>query len=109
MPFFKTPPIVSEPLREYAKGRPCTLRIPGICQDNGRNTCGCHINSNEKGTGNKSPDLFMVVGCWACHGWMDGGYLEHGVTKAERDAEVLRAYLESLLMYQRAGLVSVEC
>ncbi|MDZ7658041.1 nuclease domain-containing protein [Fodinibius sp.] len=97
--------IESEKLREWCKGQSCTLRIPGVCKDNGRNTCGCHLNSNAKGWGNKSPDFLMVIGCYRCHEFIDGGWVHTEWTKAEVQAEKLRALKESLILYAKHGFL----
>lgn len=102
----KPVPVISKKIRRFARGRPCALRIPGVCSDNGANTCACHVNSNRKGTGNKSPDLFTVIGCPSCHRWMDSEWAGK-VSKDQRDAEILRAMIETQTLYLQAGLVEV--
>lgn len=105
---YKNPTVVSEALREWCLGQPCTLRIPGICKDNGCNTCGNHINSNWKGMGNKSPDIWMVIGCHACHYFIDKGWADdEDWTEAKRDAEILRALFETQGLFLQRGFVKI--
>ena len=104
---FKNPNIESKALREWCKGRPCTLRLQGICQDNGRNTCGNHINSNWKGMGNKSPDIWIVIGCFACHRFIDEGWANSDMSEAERDAEILRALFETQGLFLQRQFISI--
>lgn len=103
----KNPTVESKALRDWCKGQPCTIRIPGICKDNGRNTCGCHLNSNVKGWGNKSPDFLMVIGCNACHSFIDGGWVQTEWTKVEVKAEKLRALKETLIIFSKHGFIKI--
>lgn len=105
--YSKTPTIKSKKLTRFAEGKPCTIRIPGVCEPSRDTTVACHLNSNYKGTGNKSPDLLTVIGCYKCHAWIDGGYVGKA-SKAERDSEVLRAFKETLMEYYKAGLIKVQ-
>lgn len=59
-------------LRNEARGRDCTIRIPGICNRNPETTCGCHRRmAGISGMGMKVPDIFMAWGCSACHSYVD--------------------------------------
>ena len=103
----KNPVIKSKKLTSFAKGKPCTIRIPGVCESRRNTTVACHLNSNYKGTGNKSPDLLTVIGCSKCHAWIDREYAGK-VSKAQRDSEVLRAFKETLMEYVKAGLITIK-
>ena len=43
-------------LRESAKGQPCMVRIPGVCNGNPETTVLAHLNGG--GMGMKNPDFF---------------------------------------------------
>lgn len=58
---------------QAAKGQPCTLKIPGVCNYTPETTVPCHLQSDIKGTGYKSDD-FTVDGCSACHAAIDGDW-----------------------------------
>jgi len=56
-------------LRNEAKGRGCTVRLPGICNHNSETTVLAHIRlSGVSGMGMKADDL---LGAWACSGCHD--------------------------------------
>ena len=46
-------------IRKSAKGESCSLRVHPNCQD-GETVVLCHLNSNYRGVGLKSPDAFNV-------------------------------------------------
>lgn len=64
----------STPARRAARGRDCTLMIPGICNRDPATTVLCHSNRLEhgKGMGLKSPDAKACFGCSDCHDVLDG-------------------------------------
>jgi len=59
-------------LRQQARGRPCQIRVPSICNDNAETTVGCHYRmAGLSGIGSKPHDLFIAWGCSACHAYVD--------------------------------------
>lgn len=56
-------------LRKSAKGRECTIRIPGVCNFNPETTVLCHLGGG--GLGMKHPDLLAAFGCSDCHNEVD--------------------------------------
>jgi hypothetical protein len=51
-------------LRKLAEGKPCMIRIPGICNHDPATTVLAHIRmAGITGAGIKAPDL---LGAWAC-------------------------------------------
>lgn len=61
-------------LRKLAKGKPCMVRIPGVCNHDPETTVLAHLNGG--GMGMKHNDLLGSWCCSACHAWVDGGYSE---------------------------------
>lgn len=60
-------------LRNYARGMPCMIRLPGVCNFNPETTVLCHVRmSGISGMGHKAPDLLGSWGCSACHAAVDG-------------------------------------
>jgi len=57
-------------LRKLARGRDCTIRIPGSCNGNPETTVLCHLPGG--GMGYKQDDLFAAWGCSGCHDAIDG-------------------------------------
>ena len=50
-------------LREYARGKPCMIRLPGICNRDNTTTVLCHERiSGLSGAGLKAPDFFAAWG-----------------------------------------------
>jgi len=58
-----------------AQGRPCLLRIGGVCNRDPETTVACHSNWQEHGKAGarKADDHRTVWGCSACHHWFDRG------------------------------------
>ena len=95
--------IVSNKLRQSARGRDCTLRLPGICSGDPETVVLCHLPVGMKGMGMKSPDLFAVFGCCNCHAVIDGR------AKGEFDGkDLLRALAETQMYWVETGLLVVK-
>lgn len=76
MTSLKNPHIHLPKWTEAAKGQPCTLTIPGVCQDEPSHatTVACHLPSEGKGVAYKTDDTASVDGCHACHAAIDGDW-----------------------------------
>lgn len=61
-------------LRRAAKGRPCMVRIPHVCDGGGETTVLAHYRMpGNSGTGTKPDDLaYGAWCCWGCHEVIDG-------------------------------------
>jgi hypothetical protein len=59
-------------LLKMARGRPCLLLVPGVCNHRLDTTVAAHENEG-KGMGIKAPDNRSVWACYACHSWYDSG------------------------------------
>jgi len=65
-------------LRDFARGQPCTIRIPGVCNFDESTTVLCHDRSaGVAGIGQKPCDLNGAHGCSACHDVTDGRVKTH--------------------------------
>lgn len=59
-------------LRKQAKGRGCTVRLPGVCNHNSETVVLCHVRlSGISGMGLKADDLLGAWACSQCHGAID--------------------------------------
>jgi hypothetical protein len=59
-------------LRKLAKGRECTVRIPGVCCGNRETVVLAHYRlSGLNGMGMKPPDLIAAYACFECHNAID--------------------------------------
>lgn len=63
--------IISQKLRNSAKGELCTLNVVGYCLGGTETTVLCHAPSAMKGMGSKSPDFWAAFGCAGCHEALD--------------------------------------
>ncbi|MFN2095142.1 DUF1364 domain-containing protein [Pantoea agglomerans] len=93
-------------LRKAARGRECTIRIPGVCSFNPETSVLAHYRlSGLCGTGIKPSDLTGAIGCDNCHAAVDGRL------KTEYSYEELRlmhaeGVLRTLDIWEREGLIS---
>jgi hypothetical protein len=95
--------IVSQKLRDSAKGQPCMFQIPGICQPNNETVCLCHLPSDIKGMGNKSDDFHAAFGCHSCHQAID----LHRLSKESELFYSMRALQRTMRNWVARGLVIV--
>lgn len=59
-------------LTDYAKGKPCLIRIPAICSGRDDQTVACHVKlTGYHGTALKMLDWFIAFGCMPCHDAVD--------------------------------------
>lgn len=60
-------------LRKLARDRPCTIRLPGICNRDPQTTVLAHYRlSGISGMGMKGPDILGAWACSKCHDAVDG-------------------------------------
>lgn len=91
--------IKSKKITQSARGECCTLRVSPQCQD-GETVVACHLNSNSRGTGFKSPDIFVVYGCYWCHQMLDSSKVDY--------QDQLRALQETQMKLFEKGLLVVK-
>ena len=95
--------VVSQKLRDSARGQCCTLRIPGVCNFNSETTVLAHLPCGHKGAGMKSPDMMAVFCCYACHAYIDG---ENRWRVSAYD--YLRALAETQMVWVSTGLMTIK-
>ena len=88
-------------LRNSARGRDCTLNIAGACNYTPATVVLCHIDSEEKGMGIKSPDWFAVFGCSDCHSALDGHEVE------DRHFYINRALLRTWKVWIEEDIIKI--
>ena len=91
-------------LRKLAKGKPCMLRIPYVCNHNPETTVLCHLNG--WGMSGKHPDLLAAWGCSDCHSWVDRDYAKFH-TKEQRDFLHLEGIIRTQQELLKMGLAEV--
>lgn len=75
MNFPKDPPSRNPHLLSMARGMPCLLRVPGICNNDTDTVVAAHSNLGRHGKGGarKAHDHYSVWACARCHTWLDQG------------------------------------
>ncbi len=68
----KQKPIVSQKIRNAAKGEECTLNIVGVCNYDPSTVVLCHLPDESHGMAKKSDDISACFGCSDCHDAIDG-------------------------------------
>ena len=92
---FKATPWVSSPIRRFARGQACTLRMPW-CNNDHETTVLCHIRvAGFNGWGMKPLDIFGYHGCSECH---------RRESEAGND-DIQRAMMETQTRLYEAGLI----
>ena len=94
--------IRSRAVLDSAKGAPCALRLPGICNSNPETTVWAHLNSFGKGMGMKTHDILGFPACSSCHAAYDTGK-----DRSKYVGDALRALCETLVGLVLSGVVSV--
>lgn len=87
--------IRSDAVLRHAKGQPCMIHLPGICNSNPETTVFCHLNSFGKGMGMKTHDILGFFGCASCHAYVDVG---HGTKPLMTDLELAQSVMGAVCM-----------
>ena len=102
--------IRSRKVLDSAKGQPCSIRLPGICNSNPETTVWAHLNGAAfgKGMSIKAHDVLGFHACSDCHSYYDTG---HGTEAWLDDATLLECLLsavcETWVRLIKAGIVFV--
>lgn len=84
-------------LRNLARGKPCMVRLPSVCNFDNTTTVLAHLNqSGISGRGLKAPDPLGAWACSECHRCVDSNGQTHGM---ERDY-VRLAFMEAMARTQ---------
>jgi len=92
--------IQSKKIRQSARGECCALRTSPQCGYDDETVVFAHLNSNHRGMGLKSPDLFGVYSCSMCHAELDSSKVEA--------ADQLRALMDTQMKLCEKGLIVVK-
>ena len=95
-------------LRAYAKGKPCTIRVPGICLCDPEKTVLAHVRMiGISGAGMKAPDLLAAHACSACHDYVDFRS-DNDVEYEKRRLLLLDGVARTLALLIEHGIVTVK-
>ncbi|MCA0846082.1 nuclease domain-containing protein [Salipiger thiooxidans] len=91
-------------IRQDARGRECSLKIPGVCCHDPARTVGCHMRLfGFGGMGLKPDDIFIIDACDCCHAVLDSR--SRWTEAALGFDDILRAFMVTLEARRRAGLI----
>lgn len=94
--------VVSQRLRDSARGQVCTFAIPGVCNHNPETVVLCHIRDEAAGKATKAHDLSSAFGCYACHELID----QHRLPKVDELFYSLRAMQRTQARWFELGLLT---
>lgn len=101
-------PIRSDAILKAAKGKPCTLRFPGICNHDPATTVAAHVRDRFKGGAIKASDHSSVHACYACHSYLDEGHgTAHRMSDADLYLAIIGALQETWLTLIHDGIIQV--
>ena len=93
-------------LRKEARGRGCTVRIPGVCNFNTETVVLAHIRvAGVSGMGLKSPDLLGAWACSACHDEIDGRTHKSGLSRDELRLAHYDGMARTIMQLHKEGLI----
>lgn len=94
----KSQPQRNRALLDMADGRPCLLRIPGVCSGDTSTTVACHSNLSihGKAKSRKADDQYSVWGCACCHRWLD----QSPATQEQKTEAFMRAHQHQVLAWR---------
>lgn len=102
----KAPSGVSKKLRNFARGKTCTLRVTGVCNGDAETTVHAHLRYfGWAGIAQKPVDFLGIHACSACHDALDRRSTEHSLIGFE---DILRALGETQMRLHRAGILRME-
>lgn len=91
-------------LRAAARGRPCQVRLPGICNHDPETTVLAHIRrGGVNGMGRKPNDLAAVLACSSCHDEIDRRTRRLDIR--DIDGALIDAWARTIDLWAREGLI----
>lgn len=90
-----------------AKGKDCTVRVPGVCKTapNNETTVPAHLNGY--GMGGKHSSIHIAYACAECHAWLDGGYARDSANGQYRDVWHLEAVIRTQQIMIKDGVLEL--
>ncbi|HCI6144790.1 TPA: DUF1364 domain-containing protein [Klebsiella quasipneumoniae subsp. quasipneumoniae] len=95
-------------LRKAARGRECTVRIPGYCNGNPETSVLAHYRlAGTCGTGCKPDDTQGAIACSACHDLIDGRKITTDYTRDKLRLMHAEGVIRTLVIWKKEGLLKV--
>lgn len=95
--------VVSQKLRDSARGQACTFQIVGICNHDPATTVLAHLPSEVAGRATKSDDWHAAFSCSACHEEID----QHRLSEWGELYYCFRALYRTQKIWRDAGLIVI--
>lgn len=93
-------------LRKAARGRECTVRIPGHCNGNPETSVLAHYRlAGTCGTGCKPDDTQAAIACNGCHDVIDGRTKTTDFTYDELRLMHAEGVMRTLEIWRKEGLI----
>lgn len=89
-----------------ARGKACTVRVPGICRQAPENETTVLAHVNGAGMGFKAVNIHAAYCCFECHAWLDGGYSKTHAS-AERDLFHLEGVIRTQVIMIENGILKI--
>lgn len=90
-----------------ARGKPCQVRIPGVCKQAPENETTIPAHLNGGGMAMKHLNIHIAYSCDACHDWLDGGYIQAGDSRQTRDLCHLEAVVRTQIIMVEDGILKL--
>ena len=89
-----------------ARGKACTVRIPGVCRQHPDNETTVLAHLNGAGMGFKASNIHGAFCCAECHQWLDGGYSKTH-TRQMRDLYHLEGVIRTQIIMIDEGILKL--
>lgn len=102
--------VPSEAITLAAKGEPCTMRVPGVCNGDPETTVFIHFRwIGDCGTGIKPSALQGAFGCSACNAWTDSPTprQRHENYESDRNWHGIRAMVSTQMRLIEMGKLKI--
>jgi hypothetical protein len=94
-------------LRDYARGKPCMIRVPGWCNNEPETTVLCHYRiAGYSGMGLKNHDVLAAFGCSTCHELVDG-QRQGGLSRSQRQVLLCEGVMRTQAYLLERGILQV--
>jgi len=96
-----------EAIRKFARGKPCQMRLGGICTHDPAKSIWSHppFGSAGKGMGMKSFDVCGAIACTACDAALDQPGANLVATRDEVVLAFMHAHFRSLVLLAEADII----
>lgn len=93
-------------LRQYAKGKPCLVRVPGWCNNEPETIVLAHYRmAGYSGMGLKNEDLLAAFACSDCHDLCDGR--RPGLSRSQRQLFLAEGVMRTQAYLLERGIITI--